>query len=360
MMNCNDMKYYIPKRSNSLLIVLMISLILCSPISRAQDIHFTQFYQSPFNVNPALCGSFDGDYRFTAIQRTQWRSVTIPYNTLGFSVDARELLTKINTSEKQNIPFRKTHFGFSYYGDKAGDSKYKSDIFNLVIAQDIFTGNGSGRITPGISIGLTHMKIDYTGLNYDTQWTGFVYDPGISSGEQFARSSRAYMNINAGINYFQKISTVATLETGISLFNLSNPKQSFFDDGYVKLDLRSNFYLRYRHKFNTAWALEPMMLWMRQGTYNELSLGGIAHYAMSNTAWNKFSLYAGILGRAKDAGNIIAGVVYNEWNVGLSYDINTSNLKPASNGRGGFEISVVYIIPTKKKINAIKFCPDYM
>jgi hypothetical protein len=31
--------------------------------------------------------------------------------------------------------------------------------------------------------------------------------------------------------------------------------------------------------------------------------------------------------------------------VGVSYDYNTSNLKTASNGNGGFEISLIYTAP---------------
>jgi hypothetical protein len=30
----------------------------------------------------------------------------------------------------------------------------------------------------------------------------------------------------------------------------------------------------------------------------------------------------------------------SQYTIGFSYDINTSNLRPASNGRGGFEISI--------------------
>jgi hypothetical protein len=56
---------------------------------RAQDIHFSQFDQSPFNINPALTGAFDGAFRFIGNQRSQWRSVTVPYRTTGLAVDAR-------------------------------------------------------------------------------------------------------------------------------------------------------------------------------------------------------------------------------------------------------------------------------
>jgi hypothetical protein len=31
----------------------------------------------------------------------------------------------------------------------------------------------------------------------------------------------------------------------------------------------------------------------------------------------------------------------------MSYDLNTSTLRPASTGRGGLEFSIVYIVPPK-------------
>jgi hypothetical protein len=40
-----------------------------------------------------------------------------------------------------------------------------------------------------------------------------------------------------------------------------------------------------------------------------------------------------------------AGVEFKGLRVGVSYDYNTSNLKTASNGNGGFEISLIYIAP---------------
>ncbi len=65
--------------------------------------------------------------------------------------------------------------------------------------------------------------------------------------------------------------------------------------------------------------------------------------------------------RAKDAGFVVGGIKYDAWNVGVSYDINTSNLRPASNGRGGFEFSVIYILNHPSIIvRPPKVCPDYI
>jgi hypothetical protein len=52
---------------------------------------------------------------------------------------------------------------------------------------------------------------------------------------------------------------------------------------------------------------------------------------------------------------------YQNWFAGLSYDINFSKLMPASNIRGGIELSVRYIITRfnpKKVLHRV--CPDYI
>ncbi|MBX7051427.1 MAG: PorP/SprF family type IX secretion system membrane protein [Flavobacteriales bacterium] len=350
------------------LIGLKIKLIICiglttSLITYAQDIHFSQFYQSPFNLNPAQAGQFDGAYRFVGNQRTQWRSVTTPYSTFGLSGDAAHLeLPDGILNTKDGMPYQtKWNVGLSFYHDKAGDSQLKSTIIQLTLGQDFQMGNDDlSRISIAGMIGYNSMRIDYSALRYDNQWNGFAYDPGISSGENFPRDSRGYLNTAAGICWYKTWNRKKEMIGGISLMNISKPKQSFFNDGYVKLDTRLNAHGGYRFPIKNNWLGEPMILAMVQGTYREINFGGRALFVMNDKPWFWRSVYFGVFGRAKDAGYVVAGLQYDTWDVGISYDINTSNLKPASNGRGGFEISAVYIIPRKPHLLPVKTCPDYL
>ena len=47
--------------------------------------------------------------------------------------------------------------------------------------------------------------------------------------------------------------------------------------------------------------------------------------------------------RVKDAFIVVANMDYKNFNVGVSYDVNTSPLIEATNRRGAFEVSVIYI-----------------
>ncbi|MGH2644329.1 MAG: type IX secretion system membrane protein PorP/SprF, partial [Chitinophagaceae bacterium] len=70
---------------------VMLTCILCITgfLSHAQDIHLSQFYETPLLRNPALAGIFTGDYRVELVYRNQWASVTIPYQTGALSGEAR-------------------------------------------------------------------------------------------------------------------------------------------------------------------------------------------------------------------------------------------------------------------------------
>src|SRR6187200_2779233 len=68
-----------------------VHIILCGMLLTltlpgfSQDIHFSQFFEAPLLRNPALAGIFSGDMRLQAVYRTQWQSVTVPYQTGSFN-----------------------------------------------------------------------------------------------------------------------------------------------------------------------------------------------------------------------------------------------------------------------------------
>ena len=82
---------------------------------QAQDIHFSQFYLSPINLNPAMTGVMNCNGRFVVNYRNQWSSVlSDPYSTFAGSYDAR-------------VPVGRDDFfgwGVSMYADKAGTSEF--------------------------------------------------------------------------------------------------------------------------------------------------------------------------------------------------------------------------------------------
>lgn len=333
-----------------LLLILPAFIAVCCASVHGQDIHFSQYDQSPFNLNPGLAGQFDGAWRFTGIQRSQWRSVTVPYRTTGFSVDGRY---------PGGTPL---HGGLSFYHDQAGDSRLRRTSVNALMGASLpLDEPGSLVFSGAVAAGLTSMQIDYTDLSWDNQWTGLIQDPSRPSGENFARDGRTYINIHLGAALRKTWEGGRSITGGLGLFNLSSPRQSFFDQAFVRLDRRINLHATWVERVHEQWEIRPSMLFMSQGAYREWDIGGTAHYILSPAPFMFRAIYGGLFMRARDAGFLVAGVRYDEWNVGLSYDINTSALRTASAGRGGFELSAVYILPPRPSPGTLrKVCPDYL
>jgi type IX secretion system PorP/SprF family membrane protein len=328
----------------------VIVLLICLGIgTRAQDIHFSQFMQSPMNLNPALAGGFDGQYRFIANHRHQWKAVTVPYVTHGLSADASDFM------KQENI-----NAGLSIYHDKAGDSRFSTLHVNLVGAYD-YALDSINSITGGLALGFTQRTIDYTDLQFDNQYNGFAYDGAIQNGEDFTRDSRSYANVNAGFLYKWAPEARKRAKAGFSLYNINGAKQSYFDDNNIKLDRRFNFHADGQFEITEKIDILPGFQMFSQGKFKEYILGTSARYILMNEKGVYRAFYAGLWGRAKDAGFISAGMDYDNWYFGVSYDINTSNLSPASNHRGALEISIIYIIRDGaiQKVQHI-ICPNYI
>src|SRR6187399_1622165 len=74
-------------------IFCLLTILGWSTTSRlyAQDLHFSQFFNSPLTTNPANTGFIpDADYRIGAHYRNQWSAVmTVPYKTISAFADAQ-------------------------------------------------------------------------------------------------------------------------------------------------------------------------------------------------------------------------------------------------------------------------------
>ena len=80
-------------RSRILRIFILFSVIFTAFGSTllSQDIHYSQFYNAPLTLNPALTGIFRGDIRFQANYRNQWRSVPVDFVTFTAAADMKFL-----------------------------------------------------------------------------------------------------------------------------------------------------------------------------------------------------------------------------------------------------------------------------
>src|ERR1700733_14483075 len=81
--------------------MVLVSLLSVTAVMNtcAQDLHFSQWFNSPLTTNPANTGFIpDADYRLGANYRNQWSSVmSEPYKTMSVWGDAQVFRNRIQT-----------------------------------------------------------------------------------------------------------------------------------------------------------------------------------------------------------------------------------------------------------------------
>ncbi len=319
--------------------------------SSAQDIHFSQFDFSPLQQNAAHTGGFDGDYRFTAIHRNQYKSVTVPYKTFSFSFDQNIGLT--DDSKKY------WSAGILFDTDKAGDGDFKTLELGLSVAYNYFIDDDKKQlITVALQPGIAQHSLNFGDLYFDSQYNGDTYDPNIPSGENLERTKYSYFDLNTGINYFNKISDGLDVSVGIGLNHLNKPNQSFYSEK-TPLHSRLTAELLSKIKITEVIYFMPQLLFYNQNKFQQINGGGKIQFVSSKSEFKKYSLSVGGYVRAKDAAIARIGVGYNNLDVGFAYDFNTSDLKRASKSKGAYELGLIYIIKKVKPLKKHPPCPVY-
>lgn len=317
----------------------------------AQDIHFSQFQRSYLNLNPALTGSFDADYRLNGNFKNQWSSISEPYRTFSFSAEAKSLLKK-----QKNI-----HLGIVFFNDEAGLGGLQTTQFALSAAYSYALNYDSTLIAKaGIQSGINARSINFDRFTYDRQYDGTIFNPNLATGENFDRSSYTNLSLHAGLSLEYLIEHRKKISFGYAAFNLNRSNQSF-QGSNIPLDVRSNWFIQADYMINDKIDVLPALLIAHQGTYGETLFGSDMRYRINESSFKNENVYFGLWYRNKDALILSAGFDYRQLNMGISYDINVSSLDVASDNRGGLEISLTYLInqfnPTIRRYQA---CPDFM
>ncbi len=316
-----------------------------------QDIHFSQFFNVPLAWNPALIGQFDGQYRAHGVFRQQWRSVTIPYRTFGAGGDARDFAGVEGLG-----------VGAWLFNDRAGDSRLNQ--FHLDLGASWTQRFGATRehgVTVGAQVGFTSLTIDNSALTFDSQYNGFYYDPDRDNGESFSRYGMAHPDVHAGIVYRFAPAARRLLQVGFGLYNITRPGIGFLGEPDVSLDRRGSFHMLLSIPLNAKLDLMPMMSHQKQGTLKELDMGANLRYILLDRYGLKRAVLFGPHLRAADAGYLFAGFEYDDWSLGVSYDINTSDLVPASRNKGAIEFTLVRIWKKRPAVPVrFKACPSQL
>ena len=329
----------------------LVAIILFSTLQIfAQDVHLSQFYTAQQNLNPALAGFYNGEYRIAGNYRSQWREIGDPITTAVIAFDKK----------------------FHFYSDEidAGIIVIKDQFsgFNQNTNKIFLTGSYKklwkyNEIRAGIQAGIVLKSTDLKTQTFPNQWvyeTG-IFDQNLSNGEDDVSQSQNFVDVNFGVAW-SKTFTKFKPTLGLSLFHINRPKDTYFNSPVERLRMRQVVHGEAVIDLNGPVSIEPKLLYMWTTKAQDALIGSNVKYHFKDSKVK--NVYAGVLyrdgfGRNSDAVIPLVGLTYNRFDVGFSYDVNISTLSDYSARKSSLEFSLIYTAPLFSPKNLSIPCDRY-
>ena len=349
------------KGLRSLLLLIAFSV---SGTLMAQDIHFSQFYMSPLNLNPALTGVLNCKTRMVVNYRNQWSPALVSnaYNTYSASYD-------------QKVAVGRTDYfgiGGTLWGDVAGESRFGTTQGRLSMSYAKRMGGyrqSAKYLVIGADAAVTQRRIKDNELRWPTQHDGNGgWNSTIDPNEPFLDSNNLdflFADLGAGILFFNVMDKRNNYYVGLAMSHLNQANISFYQSVvslYSKLTVHAGGQFELKPKISIL----PGVVAFFQGEQREINLGTSLRFAMGasrtqNQSWQIGGWYR--IG-TKDTGGLhsdalILSTRFNsgQFGIGFSYDSTVSKFSQAANFNGAFEFSLSYEICGPERRNV--YCPRF-
>jgi type IX secretion system PorP/SprF family membrane protein len=302
---------------------------------QAQDLHFSQFMNSPLTTNPANTGFIpDGDYRIGINYRNQWSNImAVPYKTKSVFGDVQVFRNRFDNGW--------LGAGGVILNDVAGSGNLTSTKIYASVAYHQMIDEGS-LISAGFNIGWANKHINIINLKFPDQFDGQFFDNKLPTSVALARNNINYADIHFGLNYAYFPNEKTYLNAGYSAQHINKPRESFFDRSSIidnRLSVRHTAFLNGSFLLNSQWLINPNIYYTTQAKSFEITGGFNSHYNLSGDG--EYQLIGGLYYRLKDAFIPIIGLQWNDIKATFTYDATTSSLNLYNNGRGAFEFSLI-------------------
>ncbi len=333
--------------------ILMINaFLLAFAIAKGQDLHFSQFFNSPLTTNPANTGFIpDADYRIGINFRNQYSSImAVPYKTMSAFGDVQLFRDRLENGW--------LGLGGVILSDVAGSGSLRSTKAYASVAYHQMLGLSS-LLSAGFNLGWANKRVDPTNLKFPDQFDGKFFDGTKPTSVMLNNTSVSYFDMQVGMNYAYFPQENIYINAGYSIHHVNRPKETFFNDA------SSNGIIPIRHigfvnailKVNQKVIINPNVYFTTQAKSRELVGGLNANYNLTEAGEKQLS--AGLYYRYKDAIIPMLGFEINNLRFTFSYDATTSSLKNFNNGRGASEFSLVKkgFYPTN--VDRQSLCPKF-
>ncbi len=330
-LNLNPMKCDVPS------IICCVLMLLTAARATSQDIHFSQFFEAPLLRNPALAGIFTGDLRIQSVYRTQWQSVTVPYQTVSLNGEY-----KIAVGQTEDF----VTMGGQILYDRSGTAAMTAiHVLPAVNYHKSLSQQRNMYLSLGFMGGLVQRSIDRSKVTTNSQFDGNNYNSGLADGETFNKSSYTYLDGIAGMSFNMQLGENAdnNLYAGVAYHHFNKARSiSFYGNsnremvakwvysGGIRISTAENSYITVEGDYS------------EQGPHKEM-IGGVTYtFKLDDADEPKYLLHGGVVVRWNDAIIPVGKIEMKPLSISVSYDTNISNLTSVSSGRGGFELGISY------------------
>jgi type IX secretion system PorP/SprF family membrane protein len=320
----------------ALLPVLLFHVCTCSNL-RAQDIHFSQFFEAPLLRNPSLAGLFRGDIRVQLVYRDQWNSFTNAYKSGSLNAEYKMPVGKGDDFLTA---------GVQILYDKAGTAGLTTtDFLPALNYHKSLNSNKTTYLSVGFMGGLVEKSIDRSKVTTNAQYDGVAFNPALADGETFSNPKYDYFDGSVGASFNSAFGPEFsnTYFIGLAYHHFNRPRNSFYRNVASALNPKivASGGMKFNIDENTFFTLQAD--YSNQGSFNEVIGGAMYSYKVGGPDEPQYIIHGGAFLRWKDAFVPVIKIDYNPFSVALSYDVNVSQLKTVSQGRGGVELSISYI-----------------
>lgn len=300
--------------------------------AQGQDLHFSQFFETPLLRNPALAGIFEGDVRVQAVYRDQWNSVTTGYRTGSLSGEYKMPVGKGDDF---------VTWGMQLFYDRAGSVSFtQSKILPALNYHKSISNEKNTYLSLGFMGGWVQHSIDLSKVTTNSQYDG------MGLGENITDPTYSYLDGSVGmsLNSVMKNHPDNNYYVGGAYHHFNRPRNSFYKNKNIELNPKWVFSGGLKLGVNEYTYITLQGDHSRQGSFKETIFG--AMYGLKIGAYPDepdYAIHFGTFIRWNDALIPVVKLDYSPFSVSVSYDANISKLKPSSHGRGGFEIAISWI-----------------
>lgn len=323
-------------------LTIALTVLFVPLLSHAQtDGTFSQFMNSPLDINPANTGHFQGTVRAGANYRRQWENIASPYQNISAWGDA-QVIKDLFDKDIFSI-------GLNVNQDQVGASDLtRLDAGVNIGYTKIMDPRAEHFVSLGARVGYGQHSISSGGLTWDNQWTPTGFNTALPSGEGDINENLGFVNFGGGVKYFygnQKGNIKAY--GGAAMYQINRPDVGFFNEE-VSLDRRLIYEAGFFYKAdNEIIIFHPQAFWLQQGVQRNVIVGADLRFILSGATrstgfLSEVTLALGMYHRLNDSFIPMIKLATGGFELGISYDATIGNLTRVNNGFGGPEFSLIY------------------